>query len=371
MKRKALILSVGYGEGHHAAAYAMQEELERRDWQCRVEDVCKMASPVLFSWTQQFYQFCVRRMPWLWGVAYAQTGTTDWSKLLHYPGISRAFACLRHLLKTEQPDVVICTYPLFGYMLDAYNAVSDRVQHYVLIVTDSIEISRPWLYTKAPLVCVPDEQSRLLVCERYGLSDDRVIAAGFPVKHAFAVARDITQPCMDDFRIVYGGYAETGRVCGDIRAILQHVPGASITLLAGSRKKYLEKMLGPELESSRLCILDRTEEMHRLFAQSHLYIGKAGAATMFEAYAAGIPVVVNYALPGQEQGNRQLLLDDGAGVAVESTTELMAALLGLIDDEAAAWHRMRSAMRQKNRVGGAARIADNIEMCFYHDTADR
>lgn len=371
MKRKALILSVGYGEGHHAAAYAMREELEHRDWQCRVEDVCKMASPTLFLWTQMFYQFCVRRMPWLWGVAYAQTGTADWGKLLHYPVISQVFACLKRLLAEEQPDVVFCTYPLFGYMLDAYNECASKVQPYVLIVTDSLEISRPWLQTMAPIVCVPDELSRQLVCERYGLSEEKVIAAGFPVKRAFVPAQDISQPSMDDFRIVYGAYAETRRVCDDIRAILQYVPGARITLLAGRRKKHLEKVLASELQSNRLLILERTEEMPRLFAQNHLYIGKAGAATMFEAYASSIPVVVNYALPGQEQGNRQLLLDDRAGMAVESTTELLAVLLGLIDGEAESWHRLRSAMQQKNRVGGAARIADNVEMCFYHDTVDR
>ena len=371
MKRKALILSVGYGEGHHAAAYAIREELEHRDWQCRVEDVCKMASPVLFSWTQLFYQFCVRRMPWLWGVAYAQTGTADWGKLLHYPGISQAFAYLKRILREEQPDVVFCTYPLFAYMLDAYNQCTAMAQPYVLIVTDSIEISRPWLLTKAPMVCVPDEKSRQLVCERYGLSPETVIATGFPVKRTFSMCRDKSRPNANDFSIVYGGYAETGRVCGDIRAILQSVPGASIILLAGNRKTLFERLLASELKTSRLRIWARTEEMHCLFAQSHLYIGKAGAATLFEAYASGVPVVVNYALPGQEQGNMQLLLEDGAGVAVESTAELITILHGLIENNAMLWHRMRCAMQKKSRVGGAARIADNVERCFYHDTADR
>ncbi|MBR1979015.1 MAG: hypothetical protein IJ985_05890 [Akkermansia sp.] len=364
-QRKALILSVGYGEGHHAAAHAMREEWESRGWRCRVEDVCQKATPAAFRLTQRFYQFCVRRLPWLWGVTYAQTETPNWAETLRFPIVSKSLEYLASLIESENPDIVICTYPLFAYMLDALKEKGKLSAPYVVIVTDALEISRPWMRTKAPLVCVPDALSRKLVLERYGLPEQRVVAAGFPVKRAFAAHPTRGIPNENNLKIIYGAYAPTRRVCRDIRTILAGIPGSAITLIAGTRKNKLCRYLIPEQLSGRLHIIERTDAMHRLFLDSHLYIGKAGAATMFEAYAAGIPMVVNYALPGQEQGNLELLLSDGAGVYAESTQDLLSALHALLMNGSAGWLRMHADMKRAARAGAAPRIADEVERRFF------
>lgn len=362
---KALILSVGYGEGHHAAARAMCEELQSRGWQCLVEDVCQKATPKAFRWTQRFYQFCVRRLPWLWGVTYAQTETPDWAETLRFPLVVKSMALLRSLIESERPDIILCTYPLFAYMLDALKREGVLKGPYAVIVTDAIEISRPWMKTKAPLVFVPDAQSRRMVIDRYGLAPEKVVAAGFPVKSAFGAHPTRTAPSSGPINIVYGAYAPTRRVCRDVRAILATLPSCSVVLIAGSRKERLQRYLGHELQTSRLSIIERSNTMHSLFLDAHLYIGKAGAATMFEAFAAGLPMIVNYALPGQEQGNLQLLLEDGGGVFVESTQDLVAALHTLFDEHAAGWERLQHAMVQAERGGAAQRIADELERRFF------
>ncbi len=362
--RRALILSVGYGEGHHAAAGALQEELESRGWHCVVADGCKAANPVMFRWTQLFYQFCVRRMPWLWGVTYAQTETARWAKMLWLPGVARCKAYVAELIRSYKPDVIYCTYPLYAYMLDVYAAEGWLKAPYVLVVTDALEISRPWMQTRAPLVCVPDAESRRMVVERHGLHDDVVADTGFPVKKAFTPPAERILPRESDFRITYGAYAPTRRVCRDVRAILAGIPGADVTLIAGKREGQLRRLLYRECAGGRLKIIERTQQMACLFRRSHLYIGKAGAATMFEAYAAHLPMVVNYALPGQEQGNLQLLLQDKAGLYVESTAELIAALQVMLQDEARLWQQMRAAMHMSARGGAGKRIVDLVERRF-------
>lgn len=371
ISRKALVLSVGYGEGHNAAAHALCEEMLRRGWQSRVVDICQEATPLAYRITQRYYQFCVRRLPWLWGVTYAQTETPDWGETVHIPVLSRCLAYLRKLLQDERPDIIFCTYPLFAYMLDALKRSGEDVGPYVVVVTDALEISRPWMKSKATLVCVPDETSCRMVLERYGLPKDRVLNADFPVRKDFLEKATRTIPSRKDFKIVYGAYAPTRRVCRDIRAILTSMPGSKITLIAGERKARIERHLKNEWWRNRLSIVERTNEMPALFLDSHLYIGKAGAATMFEAYAAKLPVVVNYALPGQEQGNLQLLLQDGVGCFVESTQELMAALETMLNDDAAHWKLLQKKMEIAMRGTGAVKIIDEVERRLLHDTADR
>lgn len=331
-----------------------------------MEDICRLATPRAFGLTQKFYRFCVRRMPWLWGVTYAQTETPDWAETLRFPGVAQAMDLLRQMIADEQPELVMCTYPLFAYMLDALSQEGVLPAPYVVVVTDALEISRPWMKTRAPLVCVTDDKTRRLVTERYGLPDERVVACGFPVKRAFDQAARRTAPDETGrVNIVYGAYAPTRRVCRDVRAMMAGMPGCTVTLIAGTRMTRLARYLTAELATGRLCIVEHTQEMARLFREAHLYIGKAGAATMFEAYSAGLPMVINYALPGQEQGNLQLLLEDHAGFYVESTADLMAVLHTLLKDNASEWKRVQSAMQRAGRGGAAKRIVDEVMRRFF------
>lgn len=363
-QRKCLICSVGYGQGHHAAAAALAEELEARGWRCRICDPCARAKPEIFALTQAFYRFCVRRAPWLWGVTYAQTDTADWRKAHRLPLLGAVKQQLAHLLQEEAPDVVLCTYPLYAYLLDALHAEGSFHGRYAVVVTDALEISRPWLQSAAPLLVVPDAASAQKICSQFGLPEQMVLPLGFPVRRAFTPLK-LPPPSPANVRIVWGVYRSTRSMVRSLRALLSAYPSATVTLLAGARAARLHALLRTETASSRVKILTTTERMPELFAESHLYIGKTGAATMFECYAARLPMLVNFALPGQEQGNLELLMRDGAGLYAETPAELVQAVQRLLDDGAAEWQRMRAAMAAAGYDGAAARIVDETERRFF------
>lgn len=356
--KRALILSVGYGAGHHAAASAIAQELEGRCWQTCTLDPCQAAHPLLFELSRRFYQFCVRQAPWLWGVTYAQTGTADWSVKAHSFILSDVTACIVEYVKSFNPHVIICTYPLFAHMLDTLTREKVIDVPYVVVVTDSLEISRPWMVTQAPFICLPDEYSLRYMSERYAIAAKRMKLTGFPVRREFGArgkeARSLPSP--DNLRLIYGAYAPLSRVRADLSALRRCFPSARITVIAGERRKALM-----EFDDGGIEVLSHTDNMAALFSQSHFYIGKAGAATLFEAYAAELPVIVNYSLPGQEQGNLSLLLLDGAGVTADSASELIAKLWRLLQNGAGGWKRLQKAMKAACRVGGAVCVANLLE----------
>lgn len=358
--RRLLVLSVGYGQGHHSAAAALAEYYGGQGWQTRVADVCEMASPRAFRLTQLFYQLCVRRAPWLWGITYALTATADWRFLVQTPFLASVLKELRRLLHEYSPDLIICTYPLFAYMLDELRAKRENVAPYVVMVTDSLEISRPWMKSGASLVMVPDEYSAQMMKERYASVEDRVVATGFPVKKAFVPLSTRPEPGEESLRILYGAYRQTQGVVDDITAILRAFPQSRVTVLAGSRASVLRRVGAAFGSVNRLRVLSHTDCMAELLPEHHFYIGKAGAATMFECYASGVPMMVNYTLPGQEQGNLQLLLHDGAGCHVQSTAHLIDSINCNLRDKAAGWKRMRLVMNKAGRANGAERAACEI-----------
>lgn len=355
-----LILSVGYGAGHHAAAHAIESELTERGYEVLVSDPCALAHPFIFEMTRRFYHLCVRRLPWLWGVTYAQTDTADWSAKAHSLILSDVTACIGRLVNDFEPQCIVCTYPLFAHMLDALIREGRVRVPYAVVVTDSLEISRPWMVTEAPLIFLPDEHSHRLVSERYALAPERMVVTGFPVRREFAELKGRrVAPSPQNLRLVYGAYAPLRRVCSDLTALSDVWPGAHITVIAGERAEVLSRF-----ESPRVRVIRHSDDMPGLFAESHFYIGKAGAATMFEAYSSELPVIVNYALPGQEQGNLALLLADKAGVTAGTTTELITRLHSLLNNGAAGWARLTSAMQRTARHGAAPRIVDELERRF-------
>lgn len=358
-KRKALLLSIGYGQGHHAAAAAVAQELEHRGWCTLTVDPCVASHPHIFAITQRFYHFCVRKMPWLWGVTYEQTDSSDWSRQVHMPLLRDCTRKIQELLEAERPDVCICTYPLFAYMLDAINSGREHPVPYAVVITDALEISRPWALSKTPLLCVPDAHSRRLLLERYALPQENTIATGFPVRSEFLQPAGRELPRKDNLRIVYGAYAPIGQVEDDLTALFAAYPACHITVLAGDRLRAFRSLA--KRHAGQMTLIRHTDAMSALFSESHIYIGKAGASTMFEAYASGLPAVVNYALPGQEQGNTQLLLEDGCGFYVEGTEDLLHVVGLLLANSASLWRRISTRMREAGRAAGAQRIADAVE----------
>ncbi len=366
-QKRVLLLSVGYGEGHHAAARAAGEEFTRRGWVAKQVDICQETYPRFFRLTQHFYQFCVRRAPWLWGITYARADKADWCEAVRRPPLR---ACSQHLadcIHDFSPDAIVCTYPLFALMLDVLRAGGLAMPPCFVVVTDSLEISRPWMVSRESLICLPDEHSACLVQRRYALPNGRLAVSGFPVRPAFRRGQGRALPTPETLRLVYGAYAPAGRVVADVCGLLSLFPAAHITLLSGSYAPMFRRRLQKEIETGSVDVLEHTEDMPELFACSHLYIGKAGAATMYEAYSSELPCIVNYALPGQEQGNLRLLLQDGAGLFVESTAELLRAVSGLMEHQAAQWSELVAAMHRAARSHGAERLVDIVEQATAHE----
>lgn len=366
-QRRCLIFSVGYGQGHHAAAAAVAEELGLRGYACEVCDPCAMARPRVFALTRAFYRFCVRRLPWLWGVTYAQTDTARWRRAEKMPLMGELKRHILRLLQEKKPDVVLCTYPLYAYMLDALQAEGLFHGRYAVVVTDAREISRPWLQSRAPLVVVPDKKSAENVCAQFGLDAGAVLPLGFPVRRAFRPC-EVLPPSAENLRLLFGAYPALRVVVRSVESLLAAYPAAHITLLAGSRAHSLSSLLADEMAAGRVVVLSATEHMDALFAESHLYIGKTGAATMFECYAARLPMLVNFSLPGQEQGNLELLTEDGGGLRAETPEELVEAVRSMLENGAERWQRTRVAMEAAGYDGAAARIVDEVERRFFHDT---
>ncbi len=362
-----LVLTIGYGEGHRAAARGLGAHWEARGHSCCVADVLAQSdASTLYEWTRLYYQLCVRYIPFLWSLTYDQTETTDWAVMVRSAMFRPILRALKGLIEKQSPELIICTYPLYGYLLD-YLREKDGIEiPYLMLVTDSIAISRPWMCSDANAWCVLDSYSRDLVIDRYALDEASVCAAALPVLPSFAPSIS-SSPTKESCRVLYSAYAPLDRVSDELLALLSSYPEMRITVLAGKKYKLLSAWVSalPKDRRRRMQIEECRSDMDELFRTHDIYVGKAGAATLFEAYQSACPVIMNFALPGQEQGNLELLQREGLGLVAEGGRELCMEVGRLLADGARLHAEIKQRMMQSCCRNGADTLIDFIEKRFF------
>ena len=91
---------------------------------------------------------------------------------------------------------------------------------------------------------------------------------------------------------------------------------------------------------------------------NHVVVGKAGGATVHEVLAAARPMLVNFLLPGQEEGNARLLETLGGGGHVQDAAALAEALKNMMADGGAPWRLLHENLLKADMTGGSGKIAD-------------
>jgi len=79
-----------------------------------------------------------------------------------------------------------------------------------------------------------------------------------------------------------------------------------------------------------------------------------------ESIAASCPMFIHHLVPGQEQGNLELLQKIGAVHYTESPSSIKQALVNLLANNAAEWRQMKRNLQLHHRPAGASIAADFI-----------
>ena len=360
-----LILTAGFGDGHNSAARSIAEAINQESGgQARVlvVDLFEDAAPVTGAFYKGCYRQMINHMPGLWAWLFEWSKREDFRKQWwdRFVGVRQA---LIQRLAAFQPQVVVVTYPVYPYFLETLR--DDEVtppQAVYMAVTDSITIHPIWLKGQVDRLYVTDEFSRQVA--RRGLSHPiPVEVSGFPVAPCFTTFPDRAPAADPDrLRVLYFATTTKSHVKRTLRGLLENLPaGTEMTIVMGRH----EARLRPEVEQLKqaipaVCVtsVGWTREVPKLLMEHDVVISKAGGATVHECFAAGVPVVVNYIIPGQEEGNAELLERLGCGcrsLVPEETGSLLAALVA--DGRLAA---MRQAMARNRRPDGALRIAHDV-----------
>lgn len=364
MSPRLLILTAGFGEGHNAAARALSAAWQRLhgEGSAPVADVFALSSPRANALVRRSYLALINRVPGLWRGAYAwlDRSTIVPHMLRSFRGDARV---LESLIARERPDAICCTFPAYAFHLEALARRGRVAVPFFNLVTDSISINSLWWRPACAGWFVPNGDSADVLL-RAGIPSDRVHVSGFPVPLYFAqeagrlVVPDLGRGAVP--RVLYivnsgtRGAGETARrLLADTRWEITCTVGrnealrAQLTRAAATRRPRAE-------------IIGWTDEMPRLLMTHHIVVSKAGGATTQEALAARCPMIVNQIVPGQEEGNYELLRRYGVGALATTPESVISALALAFADGGKLAQQWREALGPISRPWAAVEIAEAI-----------
>jgi UDP-N-acetylglucosamine:LPS N-acetylglucosamine transferase/predicted metal-dependent phosphoesterase TrpH len=360
--KKVLILTAGFGDGHNTAARNVADALELISDEVKVEvlDVFQSGLGLLNDVLKKAYVGLTRYAPGVWNGIYSMMDSSNKleSNLLAFGNLKTA---LERILSQSQPDCVISTYPVYAHVIrEIYRDHSERPFRLITVVTDSISVNSSWFRAPSDWFCVANEATAD-VLRKNGVAPEKIKSCGFPVNPLFAQkhAETVQAPKFGEpFKILY--IINTGKKkSGKAIDRLLEIPAVHLTITVGRDAELKEKLTRrTEKESHRIRVLGWTNQMPALMLTHHLVVTKAGGATVQEAIAARCPMILNQVIPGQEDGNAQLVQQLNAGVVAEKNREVADWVARALASDARLWRMWRDNLTKVAKPDASIRIAE-------------
>ena len=340
---RILILTASMGEGHNTAARNIRDALVAEsggEAEVLVADPYTRTNPVINKLMQKGYVTAINRYPRAWKVVFellSKRGVVEGMG----PMLAELTAAVKALIDEFHPDIIASTYPVFSFLMAKIRKRNSSVTiPFYTVITDSTMINSAWYRCPCDGSIVADEQTaRVLLSD--GVPPDRVHVLGFPVGLAFESLHPAPPPSKDGWKAIFfpSGVSE---FAAKVLTHLAEIPQLQVTVVTGRRQNVLQKLHDARLPKHG-SLLGWRDDMPVLMVSHHIFIGKAGGATVQEAIAAQIPFLVSHVVPGQEEGNIALIEQTGIGaLAVGNPQRIRDMILGAMANEATLWKAWRA-----------------------------
>ncbi len=359
-----LLLTAGFGDGHNTAARNVASGLNQiaPQVETRIVDLCDVAHPHLSPLLKSNYQMLITRAPKLWGWVFARSAKMDFSDSGGLDILAGLRRSLREMILRERPQAIVSTYPVFSKIIQTLREEGLPVPPIFTVVTDSISIHPVWMLAPSDKYFVADEDSKHALAA-IGAQHEKIITTGFPVHLDFTK----TPPPLAELsqgRIIYLPSTNASHVGATLEALRPLLAaGAHLTLPVGKHESRLYHTLRRFMDSlpgASIEVLGWTNQIPRILQTHDLVICKAGGAILHEALAARCPAIIDFIVPGQEEGNAELLVKHDCGVVTNTPAETGVQAARLLANNRAEAKRMKANALPLSEPDASLKIAQSV-----------
>lgn len=399
--KKIVILTADAGFGHRSAANAIYDGLmlSAADLPLDVEIVNLLEAPGApgpLKNTQTEYDKIVKSIPRIYEFGYSQSDRTIPANLGKI-GLSAAlYHAYDEMIKSLNPDVIISTYPFYqapaqtwSYLNEEAEAnqnlttIKDEIEKenpgvfqffsskrrphipYITVTTDFVSIHQFWMSKMPDIYTVANDETKKLAVSS-GIDPNRVLTTGIPVKPIFATEsrskseiRSALGWDPDLLTVVAVGSKRVSKLVQNLNALNHSGFDFQLVMVAGGDDKLYREMRAQEWHHPTY-IYNFTKEMPLMLLGSDVVVTKSGGLITSECLAAGLPMLLVDVLPGQEEGNANLVVTNRAGILTKSPMELLAAFYHTMADGGKLLHEMSENAKKIGHPRASLDICDII-----------
>jgi 1,2-diacylglycerol 3-beta-galactosyltransferase len=385
-----LILISDTGAGHRTAAIAIARALRiiceqartngmpAPDLDIRIVDAFSECARFPLRRTVSFYGPVTTHSPRLYGQIFHLTNSAERfnvAKRLCQPFLLQG---LRALIERTHPDVIVSIHPLLNHV--TLQAVHELGLHIpvITVVTDLVSAHASWFARGVDACIVPTQATKNLALA-HGVPAGHVHLLGMPIDPSFAtrtratVAERRRALCLDSERAVVLLVGGSGLGAFGIAAAVQDLTNqrirAHLLVVAGrDRQLYarLERTRRSFCSPTQITLFGFVQNMSDLMRASDVIVTKAGPGAISEAVACELPIVLTGAIPGQEEGNIDFVLQNGLGVLAPTLESLTSRLAELLDTSQVQLNQIRSNARAISRPHASFDVARLIATRIPH-----
>jgi processive 1,2-diacylglycerol beta-glucosyltransferase len=375
--KKVLILTASTGEGHNTAAKSLEDKYKESGFETYRVDIFKETSTSINTMISEGYRIMANRFPAIYGMIYDTLDRKSFNNRVLGTVLFIIKQRILKIVKEIDPDIIVATHPFAVGMISSLKKKGKINASFISVVTD---FKAHWAYVDqyVDAYITGSEYTKESLVER-NIPEGKVFTYGIPIKKEFLshssdhekAEIDMDKYCLSEclyrefceeklnndicpkaaemlgvldwkengfrFKVLVMGGSMGSK---DIASVVSHLAVNSdkyeITVVCGNNKplkSMLEKRYGEAISSEKLIIYGFTDKIPALMDECDVIITKPGGLTTSEAIAKNIPMIVPFAIPGQESENTEFLVNAGVAIHVKNMKEIDEYLEYLIENK--------------------------------------
>ena len=336
---KVLFLSIPTGGGHHQAAKAMETYFkDRSDVECKMLDIAENVNSLLAEAVSKGYILTTTVTPKIYGSLYdffdlRPNPSTEASSTMKF--LSTGFRKkLYAYIKEFRPDVIVSTHLFVTITLNRIAKHHPMPAKLISIVTD-FTLHPTWEQARSDYYITASELLSYQALKKWG-TVEHVLPLGIPIHPKFAqkLSSDEARRMLGienkfTVLIMMGSMGYGTHTTEIIKKLDTLEEDFQILMVCGSNKKLKSKIDRMKLKK-KIITYGFVDNVNVLMDAASCIITKPGGLSTSEALAKEIPILMLDPIPGQEDRNKEFMLNNGIALYLSESFGVDEAVYQLI-----------------------------------------
>ncbi|MBN2897814.1 MAG: UDP-N-acetylglucosamine--LPS N-acetylglucosamine transferase [Clostridia bacterium] len=316
---RVLILTASTGAGHNQAAQSLRLKYEHAGHQVRVMDIFKETYLAYDKVIGDGYEFVAAKLPEVYKAMYDVADMKSFNKLINRYGLPGVNTKIDKIIKRGCPDIIIATHPFAVGIVTALKRRREIDATFISIVTD-FRAHFAYYSQLVDAYIVGSEYTKMSLVSK-GIPAHKIYPYGIPINLAFLTEDALQEIDKTQFNVlVMAGSMGISKIAEIIGEVVKN-KSYKVDIVCGKNKKLYDNicaLYANVIDYERVVVHGFTKDIPQLMSEADVLISKPGGLTTTEALQKSVPMIIPFAIPGQEEENAEFL--EAQGVAFRATT---------------------------------------------------